>query len=96
MRTLKAAAQAGVAMVAVTIAVAGHLVQNRTGLGSSFIGSHLSRGNQSLVRQLLLREHWGQRGTGLGRRGMKRRHLRGLVHELSMRHAGSKKNSEHT
>jgi hypothetical protein len=91
MRTLKAAAQTRVAMVAVTKAIAGHLIQNRTGLGSSFVRSHLSGSNQSLVRKLLLRENGRQGGTGLGRRGVKRRDLSGLVYELRVRHAGSKK-----
>jgi len=85
-----------VAMVTVTIAIAWHLVQHRTGFGGSLIRGNLRRSDQALISKLLLREHRRQRSTGLGRRGMKRRHLSGLVHELSMRHAGSKKNSEHT
>ena len=91
MRTLKAAAQAGVAMVAIAIAIARHLVQNGTGLGGSFIRGNLCRGNHALVGELLLREHGRQRSTGLGRRGVKSRDLGGLVYELRMRHAGSKK-----
>jgi len=83
-------------MVAVTIAIAGHLIQNGTGLGGSFVGSHLSRGNHALVCKLLLREDGRLRGAGLGRRWMKRGNLSSLVHELSMRHTGGKKNSEHT
>ena len=68
-RTLKAAAQAGVAVVAITIAIAGHLIQNRTGFGSRFVCSHLRRSNQALIRKLLLREDGRQRGARLGGAG---------------------------
>ena len=91
MRTLKAAAQTCVAMVAIAIAIARHLIHNAAGFGGSLVRGNLGRSNQALVRELLLRENGRQRGTGLGRRGMKRGDLSGLVYELRMRHAGSKK-----
>src|SRR5690348_11718731 len=56
MRTLKAAAQACVAMVAIAIAIARHLVHNPAGFGGSLVRGNLGRSNQTLVRKLLLRK----------------------------------------
>lgn len=83
-------------MIAITIAIARHLVQNRTRLGGGLVSGNLRRSNHPLVGKLLLRENGGQRSAGLGRRGMERRNLSGLVHELCMRHTGSKKNCKDT
>jgi len=94
MGTLKAAAQAGVAMVAITIAIARHLVNNGTGPGSSFVRRNLSRSNQAGLRQLLLRENGRERSACFGRSGMERRNLSRLIHELGMRHGSGKKNGD--
>ncbi len=96
MGTLKAAAQAGVAMVAVTIAIARHLINNRTGPRSSFIRCNLRGRNHTGLRQLLLRENGRKHSAGLGTSGMESRNLSRLVYKLSMRHDSGKKNSEHT
>src|SRR5580765_4547851 len=55
-RTFKAAAQASVAMVAVTVAIARHLVNHRRSPGGSFIRFRLCRSNQADSGQLLLRQ----------------------------------------
>jgi len=55
MGAFKAAAQAGVAVVAVTKAIARHLVQNRTGLGGSLVSGNL-RIDDGEIRKSLVSE----------------------------------------
>ena len=98
MRTFKAAAQAGVAMIAVTETIAGHLVQNRRNLGRGLIGFNVGRSNKTGSSELLLRQYRRQLG-GYGRRrgrSMKCWNIRLLAGELRMSHAGGKEDCEHT
>jgi hypothetical protein len=96
MRTLKAAAEAGMAVIAITIAIARHLVNNRTCFGSSFVRCDMGRSNQAGFCQLFLRENRRQRSAWFGSGRMERRNLGCLVYKLCMRHASGQKNGKHT
>src|SRR5437588_10929242 len=60
MGDFKAAAQAGVPMVAITKAIAWHLIHHGAGAGSSLVSFLLRGSDQALIGELLFRQDWRQ------------------------------------
>lgn len=86
----KAAPQAGVAMVAITEAIARHLVNHGRGPGCSLVRRFLRRSNLAGVSKLLLGQDWRQLGARSRRSGVEGRNTIVRSRKLSMGHDGSK------
>ena len=96
MGAFKAAAQAGVAVVAITIAIARHLIYHGAGAGSGLISFLLRGSDQALVGELLFSQDRRELGGDGRARGMERRNLWLLVSKLRMRHGSGTKEHEQT
>lgn len=92
----KAAAQAGVAVVAITIAIAWHLINHCAGAGSSLVRFLLRGSDQALIGELLFCKDRRQLGGSERARGMERRDLWLLVSKLRMSHGSDTKDDEQT
>jgi hypothetical protein len=92
----KAAAQAGVAVVAITIAKARHLINHGAGAGSGLVRFLLRRSDHALIGELLFCQDRWQLGGGERPRGMECRDLWLRVSELTMGHGGGKKDGKET
>src|ERR1700743_2072329 len=85
-RPFKAATQALVAMVAVTVAEAWHLIEDLGFLDRGFIGRNMGRLNKALIRQLFLGKDGRQLFSRRGSSGVERRSGQLRIALLRMSH----------